>query len=418
MGRIRDAFKAAKSVLFRPQNVASSEPTGWIPEWMLGAASASGVRVTPLTAMGVPTVIACVNARSRALSSIPLKLYRRRPDGGKEVATDHPLYWLLHDAPNEEMTSSDFRRAIFANAALRNSAYAMISRDGMDRVRELYPIPNHEIQVERDTATKKLFYRVNGEETAARKILHIRGLTFEGVVGLDMVSCARDSIGLAIALQDHAARYFPNSISPSMMFSMEGWLKPEQLPTIKAEIMKRAGIAGAHEPMVLQGGTKPVESNKGDNQKGQFVEARRAQDKAICQIFGVPQSKAGIMDDAHYDNVEQDNGSFVTDTLMPDAVQCEQSLNQKLLGPIEQGKYFFEFDFRGLLRPKAVERAQAQKIYIECGVMNRDEVRAIENLSPVPGGENFVISQNVQMLDKDGNPVPKPVSTESQTQTN
>lgn len=415
MGRIRDAFTAAKGALFAPKNTADST-VGWIPDWMLGAASASGVRVTPITAMGVPTVIACVNARSRALSSIPLKMYRRLPNGGKEVAYDHPLYYLLHDAPNDEMTSADFRRAIFANTALRNAGYAMISRDGMNRVRELYPIPNHEIQVERDPKTKRLFYRVNGEAMPASKILHARGLTFEGIVGVDCVAIARDSIGLAIALQDHAARYFPNSISPSMMFSMEGWMKPEQMPLVKAEIMKRAGMQGAHEPMILQGGTKPIEVNKGDNQKGQFIEARRAQDKAICQIFGVPQSKAGIMDDAHYNNVEESNSSFITDTLLPDAVQFEQTLNQRLLGPIEQGKYFFEFEFDGLLRGKALERAQAQKLYIEMGAKNRDEIRMQESLNPIPGGDKFLISQNVQMLDSDGNLVAKPVSVESQSQ--
>lgn len=398
------------------KNHASSD--GWVPDWMLAAASASGVRVSPLTAMGVPTVIACVNARSRALASIPINLYRRRADGGREIAYDHPLHWLLNREPNDEMTSADFRRALFANSALRNCAYAMIVRDGAERIRELYPIPNHEVQVDRDKMTRKLVYRVNGEEVPARKIIHIRGLTFEGIVGADMVSIARDAIGLAIALQDHAARYFPNSISPSLMFGMEGWLKADQLPLVEAEIMKRAGVSGAHKPMVLQGGVKPIETGKGDNQKGQFVEARKAQDKAICQVFGVPQSKAGIMDDAHYNNVEESNSSFITDTLLPDAVQCEQVLEQRLLGPIEKGKYSIGFDFDGLLRGKAVERATANKMYIEMGAKTRNEVRMSESLNPDPACQNFVLSQNLQVLDKAGNPVPKPesISTESQSQ--
>lgn len=334
------------------------------------------------------------------------------------MASDHPLYYLLHDAPNEEMTSADFRRAMFANIALRNQAFAMVVRDGARRVREIYPIPNHEMSVDRDPVSKKLVYRVNGEEYPANKILHARGLTFEGIVGLDCVAVARDSIGLAIALQDHASRYFPNSISPSMIFGMEGWLDKDKVPLIKQEIMKRAGVGNAHEPMVLQGGVKPIEQNKGDNQKGQFVEARKAQDKSICQIFGVPQSKAGIMDDAHYNNVEESNTSFVTDTLLPDAVQFEQSLNQKLLTQEERGKYFFEFEFDGLLRGKALERAQAQKIYIESGVKNRDEVRLQENLNPIPGGERFVISQNVQLLDTEGNLVPKPVQQNESNASN
>jgi len=376
---------------------------------MLGGAAAAGVRVTPLSAMGVSTVFACVNARARALSSIPLKLYRRTADGGKEVASDHPLYWLLHDAPNEEMTSADFRRAMFGNSALRNNGYALIVRDGLQRVREIYPIPNNEISVKRESVSNRLSYLLNGEPISPSRILHFRGLTFDGLIGLDAVSVARDAIGLAIALQDHASRYFPNSVTPSITYTVPTFLKPEQLELLRAEIQKRnGGASNAHLPLILQGGATANSIAQADNQKGQFIEAKKYQDKAICQIFGVPQSKAGIMDDAHYDNVEQDNGSFVTDTLMPDAVQAEQALNQKLLGPIEQGKYFFQFEFDGLMRAKLIERMTAHKIAIEAGISNRNEVRIRENMNPVEGGDNFVISQNVQLLDKAGQPVPKP----------
>lgn len=419
MGRFGDAFTALRRELFRPQNSTLASPDRWLVDAVLGSAAAAGVRVTPLAAMGVPTVFACVNARARALSSIPLKLYRRTPNGGKEVASDHPLYWLLHDAPNEEMTSADFRRAVFANSALRNNGYALIVRDGLQRVRELYPISNKDIAPEREQGTNRLFYRLNGERIDAARVLHLKGLTFDGAVGVDTVAVARDAIGLAIALQDHASKYFPNSVSPSVTYTVPTFLKPEQLELLRAEIDKRnGGVSNAHRPLILQGGATANGMAQADNQKGQFIEAKKYQDKAICQIFGVPQSKAGIMDDAHYDNVESDNGAFVTDTLMPDAVQCEQALNQRLLGPIEQGKYFFQFEFSGLLRPKLLERMQSHKIAIEAGVTSRNEVRIVENMDPVEGGDNFVISQNVQMLDKDGMPVPKPapVSTESQSQ--
>jgi len=419
MGRIGNAFTALRKELFAPQNSTLANPDKWLVDAVFGSAAAAGVRVSPLAAMGIPTVYACVNARARALSSIPLKLYRRTSGGGKEVASDHPLYWLLHDAPNEEMTSADFRRAIFANAALRNNGYALIVRDGLQRVREIYPIANKDIYPERENGTNRLFYMLNSKRIEANQILHLRGLTFDGAIGLDAVSVARDAIGLAIALQDHASKYFPNSVSPSVSYTIPTFLKPDQLEMLRAEIDKRAGgAANAHRPLILQGGATANGMAQPDNQKGQFIEAKKYQDKAICQIFGVPQSKAGIMDDAHYDNVEQDNGSFVTDTLMPDAVQCEQALNQRLLGPIEQGKYFFQFEFSGLMRAKLVERMQAHKIAIEAGISNRNEVRITENMNPVEGGDNFVISQNVQLLDKDGTPVPKPapVSTESQSQ--
>lgn len=392
------------------ENSTLANPNEWLKEMLRGAATASGMSVNPLTAMGVPTVFACVNAVSRSLSSIPLDLYKRTEDGGKEIVKEGDRLFYLHDlvrnAPNSEMTSSSFRRAIQANATLRNSGYAMITRNGMGEITEIYPIPNRDIKPHRDTDDGPLYYLVKGMPVAKEKILHIKGITFDGVCGFDAVSVAKESIGLAIALQDHGAKYFPNAATPSMTIEFPNNLSPAQLKDFAKEFdANHSGPANKWKRMFLWGGAKLSNQAQVSNQNAQFIEAKIYQDKAICQTFGVPQVKAGVLEKAHYNNVEQENKNYVTDCLMPWAVEWEQVLNAKLLSPKDRRRYFFEFDFDDLTRADIQARYDAHVKALQNGIKSRDEVRREENLNPVNGGDLFTISQNVQLLDKNGLPI-------------
>lgn len=400
-----------------PQASTLAQPDSLLLDALVGAASSAGMRVSPLSSLGVPTVFACVNAISRSMSSIPLRLYRKRKDGGRDLATDHPLYGLLHDAPNEEMTSADFRRAVQGNATLRNNGYALIVRDGLGRVRELFPIENREVQPRRDD-NRQLHYLINGVRYERDQVLHIRGLTLNGVLGTDIMSVAREPIGLAIALQDYAAKYFPNSTSPTAVVEFPTTLGKEQLQKFAEDFDKHnTGSANAHKRMILHGGAKLANRNPTNNREGQFLESKVYQDKCICQVFGVPQIKAGITDAAHYNNVEQENQNYVTDVLMSWCVQWEQTLNQRLLSERERAYgYFFKFDLAGLLRADIKARAEALEKLHQNGVITRNEWRQLEDLNPVDGGDNFVLSQNVQVLDKSGQPLQPPVATETQSQ--
>jgi len=385
-------------------NSSLGQPSEWLIDAIIGSASAAGLPVTPLSALGVPTVHACVNAVSRSIASIPLKLYRRKPSGGKELAMDHRLYSLLHDAPNDEMTSADFRRAVQANATLRNSGYAQIIRNGMGEVVALYPIENKDIRPDR-SANGKLIYLVKNEQTDAAKILHIKGLTLNGISGLDSIGTARESIGLALALQDHGARYFANASTPSMGIEIPTNLSPTQLKDFADKWDAANTGANKHKRSILFGGAKFASIPQTNNEQSQFLEAKIYQDKCIAQTFGVPQIKAGITDAAHFNNVEQENQNYVTDTLMSWCKQWEQSLNQKLLTVAERSVYFFEFSLDGLLRGDAQTRASFYKTLIEAGVITRNEVREKENMNPADGLDRFVISQNVQLLDETGMPI-------------
>ena len=370
----------------------------------MGAATAAGVSVTPLSALGVPTVYACVNAVSRSISSIPLKLYRRKVGGGKEVATDHRLYTLLHDAPNPDMTSARFRRTMQANATLRNNAYALIVRNGLGEVIELWPIPNGDIKADVNAAGR-LQYKIKEEVYDSRRILHLSGLTLNGVDGLDLVGSAREAIGLAVALQDHGARYFSNASTPSLGIEIPQAMTPDQLKKF-AESWDTANTGkNRHKRSILFGGAKFASIPQTNNEQSQFIQAKIYQDKCIAQIFGVPQIKAGITDAAHFNNVEQENLNYSKDTLAGWCKEWEQALNQKLLTEKERTELFFEFSLDGLLRGDAAARAAFYQSAIQNGWMTRNEARELENLNPADGLDQFVMSQNVQLLDASGAPV-------------
>lgn len=385
-----------------------SKPDEWFLRALIGSASAAGVSVSPLSAMGVPTVMACVNAVSRSMASIPLKLYRRLPNGDREEAADQMLYQLLHDAPNEEMTSVDFRRAIQANATLRQNGYARIIRNGLGEVVELVPIAIGDICAKReDTPAQTLYYEVKGSRVEARSILHIRGLTFNGISGMDSVGAAREAIGLAIALQDHGAKFFKNASTPSLGIEAPAGMTIAQVQEFGRIWDELNGSKNQHKRTILSGGMKFANLPTADHEKSQFLEAKIYQDKCIAQVFGVPQIKAGITDAAHFNNVEQENQNYITDTLMSWAAQWEQSLNQKLLAPAQRRNFFFAFVFEGLLRGDVKSRYEAYQMAIQNGIMSRNEARRRENMNTVPGGDRMIIPMNMQLLDEDGNPVPQ-----------
>lgn len=346
------------------------------------------------------------------MASLPLKLYRRLPNGGKEVATDHYLYRILHDAPRPGQTSVRFRRALFANAVLRGNGYALIVRNGLGEVAELRLIANRDIEPNQDASGKK-YYLLKGLRVEESSVFHISGATLDGEVGIDPTVAIREAIGLAIALMDHGSRFFANSSTPSVALEIPQNMTPDQLKAFAAAWdATNVGNQNAHKRSILWGGAKFGSISRPTNDQSQFIEAKVHQDKQIAQAFGVPQIKAGITDAAHFNNVWQENQSYIDDCLGSWAGEFEQAANQKLISEKESAELFASFVFEGLLRGDPQIRAQVHQTYVQNGVMNRNEVRAIENLNPVEGGDRFIIPANMQLLDGSGEP---PVQAAKQT---
>jgi len=417
------SVKSGLSRIFAPANEGATlaNPPDWMFEFLGAYQASSGVSVTPKTVLGLSTVWACLNAGSRAFASVPLEVYKRMPDGGRESAADGPmaeLYRLLHFAPNDEVTSAFFWRTMVANAMLRNNAFATIVRNGFGDVVEMYPVPNKDVQVKRDSTTKELYYLVKDVRYSSEQILHIRGMSFDGVVGADALTDAKECIGLAIALQDYAAKYFPNSTSPTAVIEIPTAMSDAQMKNFAEAFDKHnTGNANAHKRMFLTNGAKLNTRGQVNNQTSQFDESRDRQDKAICRIFGIPQSKAGIMSEAHYNNVESENIAFVRDFMLPWCREIEQQLNAKLLSLREQGRYYCEFNLEGLLRGDTAARAAFYKTMVEIGALTSNGVCARENFPKLEGGDRRMMSANLLPLDNTGVPLKPVVETGSQSQS-
>jgi HK97 family phage portal protein len=362
--------------------------------------TASGITITPQKAMGVATVYACVNAISRTFSTLPLKLYRSLPGGGRTEAREHPLYSILHDAPNEEMTSADFRRAVQANATLRQAGYALIVRNGMGEIAELRPIENKDIRPERSTSTNRLGYMLREDGTErwkdASQILHIRGLTFNGITAVDTMVTARECIGLAIALQDNAARFFGNGSRPGAILSHPKSLTDPARVRLK-ESFEAASKAGKAWSMMLLEEGLTFAAMRSDNDKSQMHESRVQQAKEIAQVFGIPPHKVGILENATFSNIEEQAIEYVGDCILPWAHTWEQTLNQKLLTPEERRVYSFGFVLEGLLRGDIASRYAAYAVGRQWGWLNVDEIRERENMNPLPDGKGQIYLQPLNM---------------------
>jgi len=371
-------------------------PEKWLIEALLGNLKTSaGVNVTPLKAMGVSTVYACVNRISGTVASLPLKLYRR--DGkSKVVAMDHPMYSLLHDSPNPDMTSFDFRQAMQGNLSLRKNAVAIIVRNGLGEISELIPVDPADLEIRRGSE-KRIEYWIENKLYDSSRVLHLKGFSMNGVVGMDLIYSVREVIGLAIALQDNAARFFGNSSRPGAILE-----HPRQLSKEAAERLRDSferiykGNNNAHKTAVLEEGLKYV-AQRQSNVDSQFIESRKHQDIAITQVFGVPPHKVGILDKATFSNIEEQNIEYVTDTVLPQLRIWEQVLNQKLLSNKERKSFFFEFSVDGLLRGDFLKRMQGYAIGRQWGWLNADEIREKENMNPLPDDKGQIYLEPLNM---------------------
>lgn len=379
-------------------------PAGWLVQQLIGMAAASGVRVTPLTALGVPTVLACVNQVSRSIASMPFKLYQKT-EKTIRLATEHPLYDLLTTAPVPgEVTASSFKRSMQANATLRNISYALIVKNGLNEVAELVPISPADMNVHRNQTSFKLEYRLLGKLIDPKYIFALPGLTFDGYVAADPMGYARDAIGLTIALQDNASKFFANGCKPGGILSHPMTLSKEAQDRLKEEFESQTKGDMAYSLKVLEEGMSYV-NGRMDNTSSQMDETRKYQDHAIARVFGVQISKLGMLENAHYNNIEHENLSYVSDCLLPWGVQWEETANMKLLSIEERAKgYFFKFNFGSLLRGDLMTRYQAYALARNWGWMNVDEIRELEEMNPLPDGEGQEYLKPLNMIDIGSDP--------------
>lgn len=357
--------------------------------------SAAGVYVTEQTAMQVSAVIACVRVLSESVASLPLFLYERVGEDGKERATGHPVYRMLHDAPNPLMTAMEFWEAMMMHLTLHGNAFAEIEVDSGGRARNLWLLNPRAMTVMPSDGRIRYLYdmpakaKLGQVEIPPEFVLHVRALATDGIIGLSPLRAARNAIGLSIAAEQFGSRFFANDARPSVVLKHPGVLSDEAAKRLRESWMERYGGADrSWRPAVLEEGMD-VETLSVPPEDAQFLATRKFQLEEIARIYRVPPHMIGDLDRATFNNIEQMSLEFVTYTLRPWLVRIEQAISARVLLEQEREKYFAEFLVDGLLRGDAQSRFQAYATGKQWGWLSTNDIRRAENMPPIPGGDEY-----------------------------
>lgn len=352
---------------------------------LTGFPGVAGVDVNTTTAEGISAVYACVAAISETVGSLPLDVYRNT-DNGREKAKTHPLYRLLHDAPNNYQTALEFREQMQRHVLLRGNAYAEIVWNPNGSVKALLPMHPDSVTVLRSSLGNLVYDHVDGKGNQRRlladEVLHLRYHSDDGILGRSPIQVARDTIGLALAERTHGAKMFEQGTKLSGVIETPPGTTKEQAGQIRESWSAgQAGIANHGKTAVLpQGATfKTVSMTLED---AEWIEARRLSIVETARLFRVPPVMIGDMEAANYSNVVELARFFVTNTLRRHLVMWEQAINRAC---ITNPAFFVEHNVEGLLRGDSLARANFYQRGIEDGWMLKSEVRRIENLPVIEG---------------------------------
>lgn len=365
----------------------------------------SGKPVNERTAMQTTAVYACVRILAEAVASLPLHVYEYQDDGGKKLVHDHPLYYLLHDEPNPEMTSFVFRETLMSHLLIWGNAYAQIIRDGAGRVLGMYPLLPDKMEVQRDDKGNIYYvYSRNSDENPtfkeygniklkAEDVLHIPGLGFDGLIGYSPIAMAKNAVGMTLACEEYGASFFANGANPGGVLEHPGVLKdPSKVRESWNSVYR--GVSNAHKIAVLEEGMKYQQIGI-PPEEAQFLETRKFQINEIARLYRIPPHMVGDLDKSSFSNIEQQSLEFVKYTLDPWVIRWEQSLQRSLLLPGEKGKYFIKLNVDGLLRGDYQSRMNGYAVGRQNGWFSVNDIREMENMNPIPdeeGGNLYLIN--------------------------
>ena len=399
------------SNLFHTNKASPKNNLSSTMSFLFGSTTA-GQNVTERTAMQNTAVYACVRVLAEGLAGLPLHVYQYGEDGNKKRAIDHPLYFLLHDAPNPEMTSFIFRETLMNHLLLWGNTYAQIIRDGQGNIKALYPLMPDRMDVNR-AANGELYYTYtrNYDDYQAKnksqqvillsnEVLHIAGLGFDGLIGYSPIAMAKNAIGLSMAAEQYGSTFFKNDATPGGVLEHPNIVKdPERL---RKSWQAQFSGANNHSVAVLEEGMTFHQLSIPPDQ-AQFLDTRKFQLDEIARIFRVPPHLIGDLERSTFSNIEQQSLEFVKYTLNPWCVRWEQAINQQLLGA---GNYFVKFNVDGLMRGDYESRMNGYAIGRQNGWLSANDIRELEDLNKIPadqGGDDYLVNGNMLPLKQAGN---------------
>ena len=380
--------------LFARRSVKLTDTSGWF----LDGGSHAGKAVTPDSTLNLATAWRCIRLRSRVLGSLPLMVHERLPSGGTRVVRDHWLYQLIHESPNADQTPAEFWGGEIACLDLRGNGYAKKQRMGA-RIVALDPLDPDAMQVDRDPQGRRR-YRYSGKTHRGTytedDILHLRGFTFGGDVGLSPVAYGRHTLGLALAADETASKTFANGLQVSGFVELAAGTKltKEQRDQLVDLFAKFTGSSRAGKVMPLDPGMKftPLNMTPAD---AELLMSRGFNIEEICRLFDTPPILVGHSAQGQTmwgSGIEQILLGWLTMDLNPFLKGIEQAINKQLLSPAERGRFYAEYNREALLEADSKAKAEFISSMTQNGVMLRREAREKLNLPKLPGADAEVLT--------------------------
>jgi len=384
---------------FSPQ-VSAGGGGSWL-SGLGGARSDAGPLVTVESALTLTSLQACVTLIAESIAQLPLELFRRTKDGGREPAKDHPLYRILAYAPNEWQTPFEYRENSQLKAGTRGNSISLIGRDGDGTVTGLYPVDTESVQVLKGPDLLP-YYRIDGQEPIPQRMVHhVRWWSLNNYVGMSPIMLHANAIGHAQAIQQYAGKSFLNGTALSGVIE-----RPRESSPIKDQIVidritdrwqqMYGGSTNAKRVAMLQEGMtfKPLSMTNVD---AELIPALKLTSLDIARIYKVPPHMIGELDKATFSNIEHQAIQFVIYTLLPWIKRHEQAMMRDLLLPSERDEYYIEFNVSGLLRGDQGSRYAAYAVARQWGWLSVNDIRRLENLPPIKGGNTYL--QPLNMVD-------------------
>ncbi|MBO9321647.1 MAG: phage portal protein [Roseiflexus sp.] len=359
---------------------------------------------SPATAMQIAAVYACVRVIATNIATLPLVLMRRNGNR-REVVEDHPLARILRWTPNPEMTSIQFRMALGVHLALYGNAYAQIVFDGGGRVRELWPLRPDRMSLER-TRSGELIYQYSRSDGGVdmltkREVMHIAHMSFDGLIGLSPIALARRAFDTKARMEEYSASFWQNDASPGIVLRYPGTLNAERISALrKAWEDRHRGPGAAGRTAVLDGGVE-ITTLSIPQTDAQFLESQKFTRQEIAALFGVPAHMINDLDRATFSNIEEQAQEFVDYTLMPYIEGWQQAIYRDLLTEEERrAGYYAHFRTQALLRGKHIDRAQYYSTMQQIGAMSPNDIRQLEDMNPIDGGDIYLVPLNMTTVQK------------------
>ena len=382
-----------------PENPSTSlsNPAAWLTG--LFGTSKTGVQVSEDNALTFSAVYAAVRIISETIASIPLNVYQA--DGETRVkAVGHPVQDLLAKAPNSVSSTFTFREAMASNLVLHGNAYAKIEMNAAGRPTALIPLNPMKVEV-KVVDGEKVYVFDKKHTYLDYEMLHFVGLSFNGLTGKSPLSMAREAVAIGLAAQEYGARFYSNGANAGGVITAPGRLNTEVVKRLR-ESWNRAqsGNSNSHSTAILEEGMK-YEKIGLDPEAAQFLQSRKFQVNEIARIFRIPPSYlADLENSSTRANTEQQAIQFVRDCITPYVRRMEVELNRKLFREDEPNLYAY-FTMEGLMRGDQKARYEAYATARKWGWLSVNDIRDLENLNPVEGGDIYLQPLNMQRAGED-----------------